>query len=103
MDKRSQISTDMPSISDQNEMNCEVVSILNIDWAALCDSRVVAKTKDGIICGNVVDDYNDGLVLINFGLSSWHEYLIPKSKVQGYDGKLLHLNIGHEVLTTYVY
>jgi hypothetical protein len=42
-------------------------------------------------------------MLINFGVSSWHEYLIPKSTVEGYDGKLLSLNIAREILTSYAY
>lgn len=81
----------------------EVVPVSNIDWSRICGSRIAVKTVEGRTCGNAVDEYNDSFVLINFGPSSWHEYLIPKSTVEGYDGKLLHLNIRHEILKKYAY
>jgi hypothetical protein len=73
------------------------------DWSTIYDSKALVKTKEGLPCGNIVDEYNDSIVLIDFGGSSSQEYLVPKSTVEGYDGKFLYLNIQHEILTTYGY
>jgi hypothetical protein len=71
--------------------------------STIYDSKVLAKTKEGLPCGNVVDEYDDNIVVIDFRSSSSQEYLVPKSRVEGYDGKYLYLNIQREVLTTYGY
>jgi hypothetical protein len=77
-------------------------SLVN-NWSTIYDSKVLAKTKEGLPCGNVVDEYDDNIVVIDFRSSSSQEYLVPKSRVEGYDGKYLYLNIQREVLTTYGY
>jgi hypothetical protein len=82
---------------DQNQSN----TILIDNWSTIYDSKVLAKTKEGIPCGNVVAEYNDNIVLINFGASNSQEYLIPKSRIERYDGKCLYLTIAHEVLMLY--
>jgi hypothetical protein len=92
------------SISIKQEVSdSQVRSRLVSNWSTIYDSKVLAKTKEGIPCGNVVDEYDDNIVLIDFRGSSSQEYLVPKSSVEGYDGKYLYLNIHHEVLTTYGY
>ncbi|MGC1134278.1 MAG: hypothetical protein WA941_15735 [Nitrososphaeraceae archaeon] len=103
MENQADISIATPPSTDQN-LNINLIGpIVSIDWSTVCDSRALVKTKEGLTCGNVVDEYEDSFVLINFGVSSWHEYLIPKSTVEGYDGKLLSLNIAREILTSYAY
>ena len=103
MENQADISIATPPSTDQN-LNVKLIGpIVSIDWGTVCDCRALVKTKEGLTCGNVVDEYEDSFVLINFGVSSWHEYLIPKSTVEGYDGKLLSLNIGREILTSYAY
>ena len=78
-------------------------SSLVSNWSTIYDSKILAKTKEGILCGNVVDEYDDNIIVIDFRSSSSQEYLVPKSRVEGYDGKYLYLNIQREVLTTYGY
>jgi len=73
------------------------------DWCPIFDSKALVKTKEGRSCGNVVDEYNDNIVLIDFSESTSQEYLVPKSTVEGYDGKFLYLNIQHENLMRYGY
>ena len=73
------------------------------DWCQIFDSKALVKTKEGQPCGNVIDEYNDSIVLIDFSESTSHEYLVPKSTVEGYDGKFVYLNIQHENLIRYGY
>jgi hypothetical protein len=89
MENQADISIATPPSTDQN-LNINLIGpIASVDWGTVCDSRDLVKTKEGLTCRNVVDEYEDSFVLINFGVSSWHEYLIPKSTVEGYDDKLL--------------
>lgn len=76
---------------------------IRINWHKICNSRVLVVTRDGLTCGNAVDEFNDSIVLIEFSSSRWREYLVPKSAVERYDGDTLHLNIHHEILTNYAY
>ncbi|HZD36209.1 MAG TPA: hypothetical protein VE130_13490 [Nitrososphaeraceae archaeon] len=76
---------------------------LTLNWHKICNSRVLVVTRDGLTCGNAVDEFNDSIVLIEFSASRWREYLVPKTAVERYDGDMLHLNIHHEILTRYAY
>ncbi|HZD36833.1 MAG TPA: hypothetical protein VE130_16630 [Nitrososphaeraceae archaeon] len=101
MDDHTDVTGDSSaSITDQN-LKIIGRTTENLNWSTICDSRVGARTREGLVCGNVVAEYNDSLVLINFGSSTWHGYLIPKSTVKGYDGKLLYLNFSYDFLTSY--
>jgi hypothetical protein len=89
--------------SDGKTNSGQVRSSLISNWSTIYDSKVLAKTKEGILCGNVVDEYDDNIVVIDFGGSGSQEYLVPKSRVEGYDDKYLYLNIQREVMATYGY
>ncbi|MFZ0326790.1 MAG: hypothetical protein WBP64_07035 [Nitrososphaeraceae archaeon] len=78
-------------------------AISDDNWSSIYDSKVLAKTKEGMLCGNVVAEYNDNIVLIDFAASNLQEYLVPKSTIERYDGKYLYLTIPHDVLTSYGY
>jgi hypothetical protein len=73
------------------------------NWSSIYDSKVLAKTNEGMLCGNVVAEYNDNIVLIDFDSSNLQEYLVPKSTIERYDGKYLYLTIPRDVLTSYGY
>jgi hypothetical protein len=55
------------------------------------------------LCGNVVAEYNDNIVLIDFAASNLQEYLVPKSIIERYDGEYLYLTISYNVLMSYGY
>ena len=78
-------------------------AILVDSWSKIYDSKALAKTKEGMLCGNVVAEYNDNIVLIDFATSNLQEYLVPKSIIERYDGEYLYLAIPHDVLTSYGY
>ena len=78
-------------------------AILVDRWSEIYNSKALAKTNEGILCGNVVDEYNDNIVLIDFAASNLQEYLVPKSIIERYDGEYLYLAISHNVLMSYGY
>jgi hypothetical protein len=64
-------------------------------------SKALAKTMEGMLCGNVVAEYNDNIVLIDFDSSNLREYLVPKSIIERFDGTYFYLTISHDVLKSY--
>jgi hypothetical protein len=51
-------------------------------------------------CGNVIAEYNDNIIIIH-GEFVCHEHMIPKSTVEYYDGKEIHLNIPYSMLSRF--
>jgi len=78
-------------------------AILMDNWSEIYNSKALAKTNEGKLCGNVVAEYNDNIVLIDFAASNLQEYLVPKSIIERYDGKYLYLTISYNVLMSYGY
>jgi hypothetical protein len=78
-------------------------AILVDNWSEIYNSKALAKTNEGKLCGNVVAEYNDNIVLIDFAASNLQEYLVPKSIIERYDGEYLYLTISHNVLMSYGY
>jgi hypothetical protein len=69
-----------------------------INWSYLIESKKDVKASDQKACGNVIAEYNDKLVIIEGESIKSHEYIIPKSTVDHYDGKNLFLNISRDAL-----
>ncbi len=63
-----------------------------MNWHEIVTKRTPIKTKDRAGYGYVVGEYKDNLLVIEGKLVS-HEYMIPKGKVDNYDGRELCLNI----------
>jgi hypothetical protein len=63
------------------------------DWGLIIDSRREAATSDHTLCGLVVAEFKDAIVVLNFGRYQINKFLVPKSKVDGFDGSLVHLKI----------
>ena len=51
--------------------------------------------RDKYFCGNVIAQYHDNIIIIIIegATVKSHEYMVPKSKVDRYDGNDLYLNI----------
>ena len=64
-----------------------------IDWNQLIQSRKEVKSSDHLVCGNVMAEHNDKIIIIEGDIIKSHEYIIPKSKVDHYDENELYLNI----------
>ncbi|HET7391572.1 MAG TPA: hypothetical protein VFJ51_12165 [Nitrososphaeraceae archaeon] len=63
------------------------------DWNELIRSRKKVKSSDHHICGNVMAEYKDKIIIIEGDTIKSHEYIIPKSRVDHYDKNDLYLNI----------
>ncbi len=63
-----------------------------MNWNEIVTKRTPVKTKDRAGHGYVVGEYKANLLVIEGKLVS-HEYMIPKGKVDNYDGRELCLNI----------
>jgi hypothetical protein len=72
-----------------------------VDWNEIAQAKKVVKTSDQASCGNVVAEYKDNIIIIAHG-SKLHEYMIPKSKVDRYDGsEVVYLNIPYSLLSSF--
>lgn len=74
-------------------------------WESISELGILAMTSDGIPCGNVICKYKDNIVVIDFGrFRLLNEYIIPISRIKGYDGKYIYLSVSNETnLQPYVY
>lgn len=81
------------------------VSELNVSWDSIYELGILAKTSDDMPCGNVICTYKDNIVVIDFGsFRLLNEYIIPISRIKGYDGKYIYLSVPNETnLQPYVY
>ena len=57
----------------------------SIDWDDLAKSQKLVKTKDERLCGNLMAEYKDNIIIIE-GVIKSHEYMVPKSNVIHYNG-----------------
>ena len=57
------------------------------------------RTKDNTSFGYVAGEYKDNLLVIEGRLVS-HEYVIPKDKVDKYDGRELSLKIRYDEISS---
>jgi hypothetical protein len=69
-----------------------------INWSHLTESKKEVKASDQKPCGNVIAEYKDRLIIIEGGSIKSHEYIVPKSTVDHYDGKIIYLNISRDTL-----
>jgi hypothetical protein len=69
-----------------------------MDWQHIVSNRTTVKTKDNTKFGYVAGEYKDNIVVIEGRLVS-HEYVIPKDKVEGYDGTEISLKIRHDEIS----
>ena len=70
-----------------------------MNWEEIVIKRTPVRTKDGSGCGYVAAEYKDNLVVIAGKLVS-NEHVIPKDKVDNYDGKELFLNLRNDQISS---
>jgi hypothetical protein len=51
-----------------------------------------------MLCGLAVAEFKDAIVVSNVGRYQINNFLVPKSKVNGFDGTLVHLKISQKNL-----
>jgi hypothetical protein len=71
-----------------------------IDFSELIKSHKGVSTSDGQDCGNVIGEREDS-VIVERDVMKEHIYVIPKSKIQGYDGARLILNVSEVDLKSF--
>ena len=69
-----------------------------IDWKEITKSNKGVRTNDQQTCGNVIAEDGDSII-ISEGLINRHEFMVPKSKVDYYDGSEVHLNLSYDILS----
>jgi len=62
----------------------------------LIQSKKSVRAYDKHYCGNVIAEYNDNIIIIEGATIKSHEFIVPKSKVDHYDGNDLYLNINRD-------
>jgi hypothetical protein len=68
-----------------------------LDWNEITKSKKIVRTADNVLCGYIIAEYNDNIIILEGDYVS-HEHMIPKSKVDSYNGKELHLDIPYSKL-----
>jgi hypothetical protein len=71
-----------------------------MDWNIIISNRTPVKANDGRSCGYVVGEYKDNLLILDGRVIS-HEYMLPKDKVDRYDGIELYVRIPYDLISTY--
>jgi hypothetical protein len=56
-----------------------------------------------MVCGNVIAEYQDSIIIIEFNETKLNEYIIPKSKVDHYDGRSVRLSISCNLLPSFYF
>jgi len=70
-----------------------------MNWNEIISKRARVRTKDNTSFGYVAGEYKDNLLVIEGRLVS-HEYVIPKDKVDKYDGRELSLKIRYDEISS---
>lgn len=70
-----------------------------MDWNKITSNRTPVRTKDKTDFGYVAGQYKDKLVVIEGKLVS-HGYVIPKDKIDNYDGRELSLNLRYDEISS---
>jgi hypothetical protein len=71
-----------------------------MDWNIIISNRTPVKANDGRSCGYVIGEYKDNLLILDGRVIS-HEYMLPKDKVDRYDGIELYVRIPYDLIPTY--
>lgn len=70
------------------------------DWNEIIKTKKAVRASDRIVCGNVIAEYKDNIIIVHGEYVS-HQHMIPKSKVDSWDGEELHLNIPYSMLSRF--
>jgi hypothetical protein len=71
-----------------------------IDFSELIKSHKGVSTSDRQDCGNIIGERGESII-VERDVMKEHIYVIPKSKIQGYDGARLLLNLSEAELKSF--
>ncbi len=63
----------------------------------------LVKTSDQKLCGNIIAEYNDNIFVIRGEIVKSCGYMIPKTKIDHYDGTEIFLDVPYDKLTDFYY
>jgi hypothetical protein len=69
-----------------------------IDWKEITCSNKGVRTNDQQTCGNVIAEDGDSIIICE-GVINMHEFMVPKSKVDYYDGSEVFFNVPYDILS----
>ncbi|MFY9872935.1 MAG: hypothetical protein WAK17_24755 [Candidatus Nitrosopolaris sp.] len=72
----------------------------SVDWREITKAKKMVRASDASLCGNAIAEYRDNIVILEHG-ANFRKYIIPKSKVERYDGRDIYLNIPRSMLSTF--
>jgi hypothetical protein len=72
----------------------------SIDYSELIKSKKGVFTSEHQDCGNIIGERDDSIIVEREGLRE-HVYVIPKSKVDAYDGAQIILKVTESELKSY--
>lgn len=72
----------------------------SVDWHQITRTKKMVRASDASLCGNVIAEYRDNIIILQHG-ANFRKYIIPKSKVERYDGRDVYLNIPRSMLSTF--
>ena len=72
----------------------------SVDWQEITRAKKIVRASDESLCGNAIAEFRDNLVILEHG-ANLRKYIIPKSKVERYDGRDIYLNIPRSMLSTF--
>jgi hypothetical protein len=76
-------------------------SIMNsLDWHEITKAKKMVRASDASLCGNAIAEFRDNIVIIEHG-AKFREYIVPKSRVERYDGRDVYLNIPRSMLSAF--
>ena len=73
------------------------------DGHEITPAKKIAMTSDQTVCGNVIAEYKDSIIIIEFDETKLNEYIIPKSRVDHYDGRNVRLSISGNLLSSFCF
>lgn len=88
-------------VNNKSRSSCKITSMSGefslIDWDNIVLSKKNVRSKNNVSVGNVVANYKDHILILS-GVVNSHQYKIPKSTIESYNGSELVLKINHEDL-----
>jgi hypothetical protein len=88
-------------INDKYIIYYLIIGVTEIDWNELIKAKKSVMACDKHFCGNVMAQYHDNIIIIEGDTIKSHEFILPKSKVDHYDGNDLYLNITHDEVVNF--
>jgi hypothetical protein len=72
----------------------------DIDYSEAIKSHKGVTTSDGIDCGNIIGERDDSIIVDREGFRE-HVYVIPKSKIEAFDGSIITLKVAESELKSF--